>query len=899
MEYFTELLESYSKLKKRSLKLLEEEEKKKKKKKKPAKKSGDSTAENKPKPKAMSREEARVAAWSAPAGPPFGVIATVKNKEGEMKEVKAYKAQVKTNPQTGLDNTTDTPEDNGGHVVGFNALPPRGNNATILDAKGNPTDAFESWYTRNFAGEEKEGPVDQVGSEAEDRAGKQFEAIGLFDEGLNDNMLTVLERVNKMAEVAKMLGIEQPWLNDSRRDNYVTGGSNTSMEQKLAKGTIATISDEGGFEITDLAVSSNLILLKGATESMISFLDFGTNGETAVTNDNKDKKCRELPFSVRRVPGQKKGHYVFHANGNQETGIVMQKSDIFDFAAKRMEEICGHGLEQIRKGTDEAAFPEQQLQDYRGTGLEVTFAAATFYSAIKGIEAQGGDEDKTRRKFGQYLRHKILEDLDKFEAAHKWAVKLVKDGVATTLDSHFIADALLDLGTLLHKPEGLSEYLSTAMALEEAVIHSGGIGMEPDMSIPVGTTVGNGYKDDLKYVYFDHEGANSPAAERAETAVKQFGLAGGDHAIQQYTVGELKKLNPELVKIYQGAYKLKDNDKLTVVGCSVKSYKKGEATKGGEFKSWKKRSALVRGAKAGAVAPGFEGVTQKRLGFDKNPQLLTGARSYQKELDGIFTSMDSILPETATGMVTKEGIVTQINFETALPILEKKFGTLPEGSDIRTRVEKLFKGEKSINLEDKATRLNFKEELSRLLINSKQAADCNSRDVRTGKLTAKAKKARANLAYTTQLCGGVLHDTIINKKLLEANKTLAGSHQKPINAATRGIIAFDRDDEAVEARKKKSTVDVEGAWDVKLYRGSTMRLKERGTDKYVSLGTKRKKKDDGTRTTNTSAYISSELQDEYLTLKKKLVKGKAVEDSLMITFLKGQAKLVEQLLANQ
>tara|TARA_R110002020_G_scaffold163895_2_gene350092 strand:+ start:6693 stop:9374 length:2682 start_codon:yes stop_codon:yes gene_type:complete len=890
MDYFNELLESYSKLKKRNLKLLEAD------KKKAAKKSEGGSDKEKTPTKVMSRDEARVAAWNAPAGPPFGTIAQVKNKEGVMRDVLAYKAQNKVNPSTGLDNTTDTPEDNGGHVVAANVTK-TGNKATIMDAKGNPTEQFEAWYMRNFPGEAEEGVVDSVSTEAEDRAGRQFEVAGLFDEDLNGNMVTMLERVTNMAEVAQTLGIEQAWMNPSRMGNYVTGGSNVSIEKKLSNGTIATIDDKGGFKVTDLAVSSNLELLKGATESMNTFLSFATNGDSAVTDVNKDKACRELPLSVRRVTGQKKAYYVFHSRGDQSEGIVMPKSDIFDFAAQRMEAICNRGLEQIRRGTEEDMLKEQDLADYRGTGLEVTFAAATFYSTIGSIESQGGDVSKARTKFGQYLRAKILDDLDKFEAAHKWAVELVESGVATTMDSHFIADALLDLGNLINKPEGLNEYLSTAMALEEALISTAG--MYPDMSIPVGTTVGNGYKDDLKYVYFDHGGADSPANERAEEAVKQFGLEGGEKAIQTFTVSELKELNPELVQIYQDAYNLKDTDQLTVVGCSVKSYKKGESTKGGEFKTWKKRSSLVNGTYGGrSVAPGFELVTQKRLGFDKNPQLLQGARSYQTKLDDMYASMDSILPDASEGMVGPKGTLQQITFETALPIIQKKMGKLPVDSKERARIEKLFKGEKGINLKDKQTRLKFKEEFTRLMISSKQAGDCNSRGA-DGKLTATARDARANLAYTTQLCGGVLHDTVINKKLLEANKTLAGSHQKPINDSTLGIIAFDADDAAVDARKKDSLAEVNGAWDVTLYRGSTLRLKKRGTQKYVSLGSKRKKMDDGSVDTNTSALISSELQDDYLTLKKTLKKGKAVKDNLMMTYLKGQAKLLEQLLASQ
>jgi len=150
MDYFTDLLESYSKLKKRSLKLLEADKKKNN----PKKKASTETEDKGPKQKELSRDEAYTAAWAAPVmdPPSWAVIARVTKKDGTVGEVKAYKAAPKQTKDGGFEaqdaegnvDAQKTTQNKGGYVVAANAV---GNNnkATIIDGQGNKTEAFETW----------------------------------------------------------------------------------------------------------------------------------------------------------------------------------------------------------------------------------------------------------------------------------------------------------------------------------------------------------------------------------------------------------------------------------------------------------------------------------------------------------------------------------------------------------------------------------------------------------------------------------------------------------------------------------------------------------------------------------------------------------------------------------
>ena len=187
------------------------------------------------------------------------------------------------------------------------------------------------------------------------------------------------------------------------------------------------------------------------------------------------------------------------------------------------------------------------------------------------------------------------------------------------------------------------------------------------------------------------------------------------------------------------------------------------------------------------------------------------------------------------------------------------------------------------------------------------------------KLTPKAKQARRHLAYTIHMVGGTMRDSALNKKILhpesgEPSVTVT-SHMRPIMTATEGLVNFEADDDAVDAydamsaeERRDSGAVRSGEWGPKLYGSTTLRVA--GPDgAYLSLGSKRKKMADGRRQTESTVKVSSSWAKSTASIDEKIPEwkktsprvkgvGDPVDDnSLLVTFLKGQAQLLEQLLS--
>ena len=839
MNYFDQLLESYSKLKKRNLVLLEAE-----------------GGEQPDQQESVAREAAKTFFSAADLQRDVQKM-TKANNAGQPY---AYKK----------DNLTKV---TGGPLGNWTI-----NGATFEDMERQyPTQTkklinyFDKQKGTNKKSDNDDASNDEARRLAEKRPGRQLEKAGLVDQVLNANMTKILERVTKIAELARKLFPEEygdkPWTQENRADTYAVGTSPQSLERKLAEGSIATFDEETGFKETELAATDNLDLLRGATASMNSLLSFA---DGSVTDLNKRSRCLALDYQV-----SKKGDkFVFHSFGDKEQGVVLKgKLDQLKYAEKQVQRICEKELSKIPKGSLEGDFTPQELADYRGTGLEVTFAGATFYSLVQDGVIKS---PQAREKFASVMRNKILKDEAKFRQANIWAEQLVKEGNATDLDSDFIIDALNDLkaANFGQEPEGVRNFYTAAFALEKKVVDQ----IKPQMSIPVGQQTGAGYKDDLTYVYF-----GDGAEERARKASEELGVIKGEgdsDPVEAITMAELTKLNPEVAKIYQEAYGLSDDTIVHLVGSSIKSYQKDGGTKAGEVKEYERRSRLVRQVETDQVAPGFYEITAQRLGFDDTD--LAEVRSYQETMDSVYTALDDVLPVDVTAQIDADGALTEIDFNTIRPIIEAKIGTLPENSKIKQQIVALFGGEDTPrDLSDLATRATFREEVASLMINYKQVSDCNQKDGQ-GNPTALAQAARKNLAFSVHMVGGSARDSALNKKVLEENKVSVGSHMEPIMEATLGILDF-----------------ADPNWDVKLDQatGRTIKMSKRGSGKNISLGSKRKKKKDGTRKTNSTVLVSKESGSAANKFKDEGTIDDSTDSTLLYNFLSGQAKLLEDLLA--
>tara|TARA_A100001515_G_scaffold7122_1_gene6027 strand:+ start:5008 stop:7569 length:2562 start_codon:yes stop_codon:yes gene_type:complete len=852
MDYFNELLESYSRLKKRKLVLLEQEP---------------SAKEKKAEQDAGGREKAE-AFFNAADNE--RVVANLQAMDAK-KAPYAYKGDFKGRLVTKIT----------GGPLGNRTI----NGATFQEMESTypeQTTKLVNYFADNQEPDEITSMLQGVGLEAAlNRVGNQLEdaAPGMeagILESIKGKLLTSLQKANSLVLVARELGVKENWAGWSKETesyrgqaegddspdktgtvgSYISGGAPQSLERQMAQGKLGMITEEEGLVLQDMV--SDPTLIQGAVDSMNALLSFGDS-----EIEDKDEKCASLGSRVRSK-GKK---LVLHNRGNMDEGVVISRNQFLEFAIKQARERCDNPgvIPEIPKGI----YTPQELNDARGKGLETAFVAVSFYDSLRSLD-DSTKKKKLLKDFAKYVTQELLLDQRKFDAANRWAVETERNKNATDLRGSFVSDMLLELGKQTNTPAKLIGFLQRAHEMEAVVVNK----IKPEFSIPLGKKTGAGIADDMGYLYRDEKSA--------QNAANELGLERGETVLTT-TVEELKKESPEMAELYQERYDLSDDQQVYVVGSGVKSYFDEGSVKAGENNSYERRSGLVNGTDTQSVAEGFQEVTMKRLGF--NDADLSDVRSYQAELDNIYDTMGSILPEDSTVLVDAEGNRRPIDFKTTVEILDTRIAGLSLDDAARNRLKMLVQNQDGtkINLSDKIERLDLRENLGRLLLNAKQSNDCKERDS-SGQLTEKAMRARKNLAYTCHMIGGVKLDSAMNRKTLNSNNVRVGSHMAPINEATKGILDPDSGFE----------VDIAST-------GNTLSLRRQGVG-GISLGTERTRGADRVPRTRSLVSVSSESQKDSATINETIsVRQKGsenVQDSLMINFLRGQAKLLEQLLAN-
>ena len=911
MDYFTELLESYSRLKKRELVLLEKEEKKAKKKPQEKKKEKPDKVVQEYTP-----EQVIVAALKTPVSyPPYNEAAfhpipglVTKDEEGNEKEVLAYQsppAKRKKGEEGGvapiqragtvggaIDQGTVRAQTGGaqhGKIVAW-AAGRGGNNAVVINADGSPNEpAFTNWYNKYFKGKEAIGQTDGIGLEAAlNRVGESLGPI-LNDEGVDDSVQqTIFTQVRSLLGIASELVVaardaggefaQKPWAGwkegeegkpgryvgrgeDNSDDpemtrsvgSYISGRSAKSIEYQIAHGKTVEFDEDSGAQFDTLA--RDPMLIQGALDSVEAFMELGKPEVP-----DRPTKCADIGRRVQR----KADRLVFFKNEDPNQGIAIKRNDMFKFVESQIEELCGEGIQVIPQGN----YTPQQLNDMRGKGMEQGSVAVGVLPNIAQLPESTDEEVKKKeglyRKMGLRLRRELLADQKRFSAAFTSLTESEQQDAAYSLRASFVVDALKQLNAETNTPEKLRAFFQRNYELEAPVVEA--IGSK--FTFPVGGKTGIGLADDLEYAFLDRG-----------TAVKASGTMKlvGDNTVQGRKVSEIVKEQKELGNIFKDMYDLSDDDTVYIVGSGQKSYFEDASSKIGETTQ---RSATVNGT-ADNIAYGFEDVTMKRMGI--NQQQLDGLRAYQSDLDAIQDNLNDILPEDGT--VSRDpntGNTAPINFNTVTTMVESVVSNLELDSDVRSKLSSIIKNYRGIttNLngpDNKLQRLDMREELFRVISTAKQMQDMNNFDD-----LDTAMDARRNLAYTIHMTGGVVRDGILNKKIFDTNTVRAGSHMAPIIDATKGLL------------------DLESGHKIKMSTGGASINLINPDGGAVTLGAERTRGAGDAPVTRYVVNINKIAQsaESGVGLNETIDISDPVEDSLMITFLKGQAELLEQLLAN-
>ena len=461
---------------------------------------------------------------------------------------------------------------------------------------------ISSAMTQKLQGAGLGNALNRAGTQVADSLGVPVEEV---DARLIGELEGLLSNYADLTAMARRLGAEESWTgydkdtksyrgaseDDSPErtgtvGSYVTGGAGQSIERQISVGKVGVISEDEGLRLTDLTADQDLIVasLRSANK-LVSFVLDSENDKTVPT-------CEELPRTVRKK-GNK--HLVFHANGDMSTGMVVTKSGPLAYALEKAEEMCDTVIPKVPEGI----YGSGRLNDFRGKALEAVDAGASFMQALEANDSLS-DKEKTAliAEFATFLEAELLEDEKLFRYAMRWALDTE---TATDLEGSFMRDTVNTLGDATKTPELYKQFLKKALALELPTTKL----MNADGAIPIGLTTGTGYKDDLLYTYKNEADAKS-AMERA-------GLNTNEDVVQ-LTVKELKALSkkPAMQDLFQKTHGLADDAVVYAVGSGVKSYFKEGGIKMGE-QTAKKSSEVNRGETPSDFAEGFHEVTRARL----------------------------------------------------------------------------------------------------------------------------------------------------------------------------------------------------------------------------------------------------------------------------------------------
>jgi len=907
MNYFDQLLESYSRLKKRKLVLLEKEEKKKTK------------EEQKVEYDAVGRQKLE-AFWNAAATEYNNEDAQLMNSKGAPY---AYKKITKGPPERTVTVIRGGP-------LGSGSI----SGATLEEAENASTGAPAQVQklVNYFSGEIPDELTQQIqgadlGSVL-DRAGESI-SPALDEVGVPDTVKTkIIFQFQQMLGLASDLVIaardigkgaaKKPWAgwkeeteeepgrwvgrDESRADDdgtpegtrsvgpYIAGASRFSLETQIANGKTVTIDPDAGVVYGSLV--RDPMLIQGANDSILRFMELGKNKVT----DNV-KKCEEVGSRVK-IKGDR---LIFLKNANSRDGIAIKRNDVWKFVESQILERCKQGIKAVPK----ANYDPQELNDMRGKGMEAGAVTVGVIDNIDNMPKPKGmsdadyeaKKDDLAHRFGLKIRNDILQDEAKFNAAYINLKESLDNDDALDAQSLFVAETMQQLAGETDSVEKLRAFLQRIYDLERPVVDA----LRPDFTFPYGLKTGIGIADDLKYAYLSHADAVK--------AAKTMKLVGDPESnVETVKVSDIIAFDEDLGEIFKEVYGLGDDTEVHMVGSGMKSQFKEGMSKVGEMGSQQQRSDVIHGL-ADNVVEGFVDVTLDRLGLKGADEFtrsaaLEGIREYQNVLDGIQGTLDTVLPSETTVAVNSDGNRESIDFATLTIMVDKKAQALNMSSEAKKSLTSLISDFQGVTPdlngpENEIQRLDLKEELYRLMSTAKQYQDMTNakpqlvpdmnaaggqRSETSEEAAVRLVNARRNAAFTIHMGGGVKKDSVLNKKILNDNTVRAGSHMSPIIAATDGLL------------------DPESGHQISVADGGVSMIFTAPNGEAVTLGQERTRSSPGKpASTRTVVKLNQEAQhnEAGIGVEQTIDIKNPKEEGLMITFLKGQAKLVEELLSTQ
>jgi hypothetical protein len=927
MNYFDQLLESYSRLKKRKLVLLEKEEESKK------------TDTQRDQEKAATQDnEAALKLFTAD----FNAADTERteaNQSAREAENAPYYWKAEVNSRSKLGQTLAT-NSGGEKPIVIKAI------YNQHQSQGQTVDQLKQYYPKAYQellnyymGDQSSNMLAAIGGASLEAiqnmpGAKLKEAImAMIPEGdtsetvenaiqrIAASMTKLTQDARAISEMARSAGVKEYFAGYIKREakgktpasegysspnainTFITGDAGQSISRVLRQGATARLNPDTGLDFVEIVRDPDFIAR--ALDSITALTELAgpknpddSRGKCDALSQKVMKRGKKLVFLTG--PG---------SDGNAE-GIVIPENSFLSYVSQEAQKRCGAEIQEVPR-----SYNANELNSVRGPAFETGIVGASIFGALINEKDDLLKEAVLNDLVG-WMDKELNQDSRKFAAAMVKLRRFRDLDSAEDIQGADLSDLFEDFDRLTNTPEKFQDFMELITKLRE--VQSSKMDIGSDMSFPVAKEKGIGYADDIIDLFRDKK--------KADKGAKKIGLEDGSEEI---TIGELRAKDPVLTSIFERMYYpggASDDTILYRVGEGVKAYENPTEVKIGEAGRLERRSDVI--LRAGVIAPkgtpkvhyvDKDGVVRKRKKKDieKSPEVYDGntpylleeynigtaekvqerlwgsnkseqqaglasSQRYQKDvLDNTKEVIDSLLPSDMTLVKDDDGNILDLNYDTFHSIVDDRIERFSFNDTTKKTLKTIFMtGNVRKNLKDKTTRLKAREELNRLLINVQQYSHM-SYDGNDPSQIQRAIDAKNNLAYTVGLLGDVKHDSTITSMGINKKSILVTSHSKTINKYTQGLL--------------RGTVDFQLGGD-----GFSLKLVDRDDPKKnISQRTMRSGMTADTANTETDIIISSGALEEFAVV-NETISGKTERDdqSLMISFLKGQQQLLEKLLAN-
>ena len=513
MDYFSELLESYDRLKKRKFKLtyLSEEDKKEK-------KDGKSSQED---VDVKANQDAEAQAKEV-------ISAGLGQKYDDSKRVQGGEPWAFLSPAKGSE-----PER-------ISLILGAGRPMSVADAGGNPKVDSEGWkrlvsYFKDGGAEKADAASIEADQEQErlatlEKLGGALELEGFDPKELKGTLVNLQRSERALREFCNTFGKDAesgPTYNLCKRSGaYLAGASRSGLEYQLAKGKASGGTLEGKLADAD---SIKINPETGVVENQSGTIDAGllqdvTESHAALTDFLTGKgDCDTILSKV----GEFNGSTVLYG-ATQSEGVAIKPNALQTIALGMAYKECPDLEKDITK-VSTGQYNSQELNAIRGTFNELTLQLTVRLLAAK-TEKERKSAFKEIAKRIDEKRHQLIQ----YAAQQK-----VEDG-ALELDGFLEKEYLLEHARIAKTDTALRNWFVQEVKMMASFVKSiGAIGAES-----VGTETATGSKDDTQFI-FDDEDAAKKAAELTGTIVEE-----NDDG--QWTVGVGQKRYKELQKVKLG-----------------------------------------------------------------------------------------------------------------------------------------------------------------------------------------------------------------------------------------------------------------------------------------------------------------------------------------------------------